>query len=216
MRRAAAWEAAIATTAAALVDDLPAVRRLALSYATRAAHGPFLALLALDTKLGGIVAGAREPVLAQIKLAWWRERLAAPLAERPRGQPLLAAIACWEGRETVLVELVDGWEAMLGDAPDPALLAKARAAAMRALAQLVGASAHAELAGQAARVWSAAESGAFDGGHGEVAIAQLPRSLRPLAVLAGLAQRSVRHGRRSLIAQPSDMLVAIRLGLLGR
>jgi phytoene/squalene synthetase len=140
-QNSAAVEDVIDPAAAALIEELPAVRRLALSYATRAAHPPFLALLALDAKFGGVVAAAREPVLAQIKLAWWRERLAAPAAERPRGQPLLAAMTCWGGHEPVLIALVEAWEAMLGNAPDAAGLGEARAAAMRSLAHLVGAGA---------------------------------------------------------------------------
>lgn len=198
------------------MNDLPAVRRLALSYATRAAHAPFLALFALDAKLGAIVSGAREPVLAQIKLAWWRERLASPLAERPRGQPLLAATACWAGHEDALLALIDGWEAMLGETPETEALANARARAMYALALLVGEPAHAELAELAAKVWTYVEAGTLPSAHDGVPFTKLPRSLRPLAVLAGLAERSIRRGQRGLIEHPADMLFAIRLGLLGR
>ena len=215
-QNSAAGEDVIEPAAAALIEELPAVRRLALSYATRAAHPPFLALLALDAKLGGVVAAAREPVLAQIKLAWWRERLAAPAAERPRGQPLLAALTCWGGHEPVLIALVEAWEAMLGDAPDAAGIGEARAAAMRSLAHLVGAGAAAEPAGGAARVWSDAELGLPSVPGPAFSLAALPRALRPLVVLAGLGQRAARRGQRGLIERPADMLCAIRLGLSGR
>ena len=209
-------EGAVDSISTALIGELPAVRRLALSYATGAAHVPFLALFALDAKLGSIVMGAREPVLAQIKLAWWRERLAAPPNKRPRGQPLLAALACWAGHEAALIALVDGWEAMLGEEPDAAELAAARGAAMRALAVLLGEEAHADCAELAGKVWSHGDVGSAPEADRALAPAQLPRSLRPLAVLAGLARRSLRLGQRGLIERPSDMLVAIRLGLLGR
>ena len=209
-------EGTVETISTALIGELPAVRRLALSYATGAAHVPFLALLALDAKLGSIVMGAREPVLAQIKLAWWRERLAAPPDQRPSGQPLLAALACWAGQDAALIALIDGWEAMLSEAPDATALAAARGAAMRALGLLLGEEAHADPADRAGRVWSHADVGSAPEADRDLAPALLPRSLRPLAVLAGLARRSIRLGQRGLIERPSDMLVAIRLGLLGR
>lgn len=209
-------EGAVDINSTALIGELPAVRRLALSYAIGAAHVPFLALFALDAKLGSIVMGAREPVLAQIKLAWWRERLAAPPDQRPRGQPLLAALACWAGHEAALIALVDGWEAMLGDVPNAAELAAARGAAMRALALLLGEEASANLAEQAGKVWSHADIGSAPEREVAPSPTHLPRSLRPLALLAGLARRSLRLGQRGLIERPSDMLVAIRLGLLGR
>jgi phytoene synthase len=82
------------------------------------------------------VAGTREPVLAQLRLAWWRDRLAEPAENWPRGEPLLAALTCWQGRHGALAGLVDGWEALLGEAPlaAPALmqLVDGRAAAGRA------------------------------------------------------------------------------------
>ena len=129
---------------------------------------------------------------------------------------LLAALACWAGHEAALIALVDGWEAMLGDVPDTAALAAARGGAMRALAMLLGEEAHADLADRAGRVWSHGDVGSAPEADRDLAPARLPRSLRPLAVLAGLARRSLLLGRRGLIERPSDMLVAIRLGLLGR
>jgi 15-cis-phytoene synthase len=50
---------------------------LALAYAERDLRAPFTTLFRLDAQLGRIVASAREPQLARIKLAWWREQLLA-------------------------------------------------------------------------------------------------------------------------------------------
>lgn len=46
--------------------------------------------------------------------------------------------------------------------------------------------------------------------------ARLPRKLRPLTVLHGVAARSLRRGENGVRISPFSLLAAIRLGLLGR
>jgi len=170
-----------------------------------------LAAFALDAKLAEIVSGAREVLLAQIKLAWWRERLAEEPAARPKGQPLLAALAAWQGSPAPLQALVDGWEAMLDpDEPDPAALAEARAALGRGLAQQAGLPVAAEASGAALRGWSLTAHGP----GGELVPLNLPRELRALAVLHGLARR--RGGQVPLLDGPLALAAAIRIGMIGR
>jgi hypothetical protein len=43
--------------------------------ATRVRGTATLALLALDARLAAILRGRREPIAAQLRLAWWREML---------------------------------------------------------------------------------------------------------------------------------------------
>ena len=74
------------------LHDLPIERRLALSYAPRAAQPITLGFLALDNRLAGIVRQAREPLLGQIKLSWWRDRLNAKEQAGALGDPLLAIL----------------------------------------------------------------------------------------------------------------------------
>ena len=100
-----------------LVSGLPVLQRLALSYAPASASLPTLALLALDVRLAGIVRAASEPMLAQLRLAWWRELLAAHLSARPTGEPLLEILPSWEGDFDTLAGLVNGWEEMTGAVP---------------------------------------------------------------------------------------------------
>lgn len=206
-----------------LIESLPPVQRLALAYAPASARLPWLALLALDSKLAGIVRAAREPMLAQIRLAWWRERLEAPAEGWPKGQPVLRALASWEGRHGALVGLVDGWEALLGETADGSVcdaLANARGNAVAALARVLG-----EEGPEAARMggcWAAADIAAHLSRPAmrETALvraaardwrpARLPRSMRPLVVLHGLAARQ-RHGAPGV----RTLLVGIRLGILG-
>lgn len=206
-----------------LVEALPPLHRLALAYAPASAREPWLALLALDQRLAGIVRNSHEPSLAQLRLAWWREQLQVDTAAWPRGEPLLAALKSWRERHTALVALVDGWEYLTGAAPLPAgdfaEFAQGRAAAFAGLADVVGADA--EPAARLGRQWALADLAAHVAHPEEQRTAQrllaeagppprVARALRPLAVLHGLARRG-RDGQSTV-----TLLAAMRLGLLGR
>jgi 15-cis-phytoene synthase len=212
-----------------LVLSLPVLQRLALSYGPKATRGPLLAFLALDTRLAGIVRGSREPMLAQLRLAWWREQLASDPAGRPGGDPLIAALADWPEGGAGLVTLVDGWEAMTAPAPLPAssieALANARAGLFAALAGDAEVRANALRLG---RNWALADIAAHLGQEAERQMAlelvgeqdwrwaSLSRNLRPLAVLHGIAARNLAKGRAANHPTPGALLIAIRMGLLGR
>src|SRR5690606_20839572 len=75
-----------------LLADLRPAERLALAYAPARARTATLALMALDNRLGTIVRQMREPIAAQLRLAWWRDTLARPVPEWPQGEPVLAAL----------------------------------------------------------------------------------------------------------------------------
>lgn len=74
------------------------------------------ALWALAERMTRLLRDAREPLIGQIKLAWWRDMmvlLAADPAGLPKGEPLLADLqASWAG-QSGLDAIVDGAEAML-------------------------------------------------------------------------------------------------------
>lgn len=207
----------------ALLASLPPERRLALSYAPQRARHAWAAFYALDARLDGIVRKAREPMLAQIKLAWWRERLLQPAGARPQGEPVLAALAAWQGHEGRLTALVDGWEAVLAAeaAPSEGLraLALARGESCAALAAALGQPGAEDSARRAGQQWAAAEwmtataINAAELAEFDWNTIRLPRDLRPLAVHAGLARRSKRSGFGP--PRPVDLLVAMRLGVLG-
>ena len=73
-------------------------------------------LWALAERLTRLLRDAREPLIGQIKLAWWRDMmamLATDPAALPKGEPLLAELqAAWAGQGG-LDRLVDAAEAML-------------------------------------------------------------------------------------------------------
>lgn len=197
--------------------SLPVERRLALSYAPARSRLLWLGLFALDARLGAIVSEAREAMLAQIKLAWWREELSKPLALRRTGEPLLALLEAWGDGAAGLAALIDGWEILLGEemlgGEALASALKARAAACLALAaQLEIGVGGVE---QAAQGWAAADFAPMSSGPIVRDWPRIPlsREMRPLHVLYGLAAR--RRGQIPLIPGPVAALAAVRLGLFG-
>lgn len=220
----------------AFVDTLAAtlspLARLALAYAPRDALLPTLGLLALDARLAGLLRHSREPMLAQLRLAWWRETLGQDAGAWPEGEPLLAALRSWNNRHGALVALVDGWEMLTGPAPLPAAsleaMAEGRARAFGGLARALGCDAHEGATQAVARRWARADL-PMRLGHGEeraaadalfLALAdplpRLPRPLRPVCVMAALATRRLAKGDEAAATSPAALLTALRIGLLGR
>lgn len=214
-------------------DLLPLPQRLALNYAPARVRAPTAALFAFDTRLSELVAKANEPLLAQLRLAWWRDELGKPPAERAKGDPVLDSLGeTWAGEERALAGLVDGWEQLVGEAPLPGsaleAFAQGRADAFAALARLAGEQAAEEAARGAGTVWALADfvSRASDEEERQAALAlaqgvareaaPLPRPLRPLAVLRGLARRALAAGGAPLVTRRRDILAALRLGMTGR
>lgn len=214
-----------------LPEPLHPALRLALAWQP-APHRQLLnALFVFDEKLGALVAGASEPVLGQLRLAWWRERLGEVPDNRPRGDPVLDAIGnVWTVSNAPLIALVDGWEELLGDAPLPestiANFAEAHGRALAEVARAAEGDAYLGAATEAGRRWALADF-AFRTSHPlerdrALGLARaigpggpMPRSLRGVAVLDALARRSIEraepllHGRGSAIT-------ALRVGIFGR
>jgi phytoene synthase len=80
--------------------------------------------LALDDRLADIALGAAQPALAAIKLAWWRDQLAALDTQPPPPEPLLGRIvselmiAGVSGADCA--RLADAWGEVVTEQPDPA------------------------------------------------------------------------------------------------
>ncbi len=211
------------------MGQLPPLSRLALAYAPARARPDWLTLLALDARLAGLVRQAREPMLAQLRLAWWRDRFAADPHGWPKGDPLLARLAEWGEPVRALGKLVDGWEALLGEAPLPAEalgeFANGRIAALAALAYRLDA--RDTVVVTMGRRWACADLALHLGDPTERAAAaalldqaapggRTLRMLRPLALLSGLSERAVRRGAVEALSGPGALLAAIWLGITGR
>lgn len=216
-------------------------RQMALAYVRGGKQAAIEALWLLDERMGAIVAGAREPMIGQMRLMWWRDALIAlddPAAAVP-AEPLLVALAqacaSYGLSGARLAQIEEGWAALLdGETPDEgAILAhgRIRGALLFEISAAI-------LGGQAEDVAVAGEAWALaDLGHrlrsqhwrgfarqraarclSGVALARWPASLRPLGMLAVLARRDAalppEQQRRQ--GSPSRIFRALAYGILGR
>lgn len=188
---------------AGLSAELPPLQRLAVAYAPAAARPAWTALILLDHRLARAVAGASEPLIGQLKLAWWRDRMREPAVRWPAGEPLLAALKSFDGERAALEVLVDGWEGLIDDAGGGELsrLAEARAGAVAALARIIGCAVDPQTIATLSRQWTLP-------GEGAAKAVRLPRALRPLVILANLPDPAQ--------SGPIALLRIVRLGMLGR
>lgn len=216
----------MANSASFPVENLPLPMRLALAYAPAVERQRLAGALVLDQRLAGILRRSREPMLAQLRFAWWREHFRAGAEPWPEGEPLLVALAPWQTDPAPLAALVDGWEAMGGDAPlgDAAFLALAEGRA-GVLAQ--GAGQDREDARRMARTWALADIALHLSNPVERETAlgllraqdwrasRLSRRNRAVAVLHSLARHKLRLEAEGQPVSHLAMLSAVRAGLIG-
>lgn len=179
--------------------------RLAVAYAPRAAQPLWQGFLALGHRLADAAREGREPLMIQLRLAWWRDRFDQPVSEWPASEPLLALLEPWDAERAALRGLVDGWEALVVGEDGGAALDAARVNTVLALARLCGVSDH-EPVRRAAAEWLGLQPPAPPA-------PRLPKALRPLAILRGLALRGTKEGAASPL---SDYLTLLRIGTFGR
>jgi 15-cis-phytoene synthase len=155
---------------------LPAPEMLAITYAPKVTAPLIRWLLLFDRRLDDVLARAKEPLIAQMRLAWWRDVLAKPAVERPKGEPLLALLADDPALLNAAQKLVDAAELLVGE-PDDAQVKNA--SAQRALTIF---SAYAKwtnsdpvMAEKLALAWA---------GQSDAVMVSIPRNLRPLSILA--------------------------------
>ena len=201
---------------ALLAAELSTADRLAIAYAPRDARSLWIALLALDRRLGRAALHASEPMLGQLRLAWWRDRFRSPASAWPAGEPLLAALTPFDAERGALEALVDAWEALIGGTPEPSALAAlggARAGALLALARVLGCDAPPTAIQALARRWTLGELARDAPGDRSPGSSGLPRAMHPLAILAELAAD---RGAQGLGQRMRGLLRIIRLGMTGR
>lgn len=218
--------------------ELSQDKRLAFAYLSREARSAIKALFALDAAMGDVVRTTSEPMLGQIRLAWWRERLeemdaGAPVPPEPRLQAVARELLRRgiSGRD--LAGLEGGWLRLFD--PFPWNIATSEAIWLRGNflfgigAKLLGTSDdHVRGAGglwalvDVARHCSDRDSRAvllgqahnFARGLGGV---RFPAALRPLSMLAALAVRDVKRGEPiEPEGTPGRAAAALRHRLSGR
>jgi phytoene synthase len=210
-------------------------RTLALAYVPAQIRPALEALWRLDVSLGSVLVTGKEPMISQIRLAWWRESLEKLDQEKAPAEPVLQAVAAEllpraiAGSELAAME--QGWEVLV--IPEPlsaeglSHYASARGSRLFTLsARLLGDDGPMVEPGGAA--WALADLARHsDGGDAESALAMArslssaatwPRRLRPLGMLAALARRDSERGLERLERQgaPARMWRMIRHRLSGR
>ncbi|WP_156318059.1 squalene/phytoene synthase family protein [Porphyrobacter sp. AAP60] len=210
-------------------DPLPPEADLALAWSPPAVRGPMAAAFQLDRRLARIVARTTEPMLGQMRLAWWRDALGKPVADRPRGDVVLDAISAeWAGREAALATMVDGWEVLVtADQLDRDAIEGFGAQRSAIFGALDGdlRPAEAEMVAAAGFRWALADAAGSVSDAGERAMlidaglgrsaprGRMPRPLRGLAVLNALAVRSLQRGGRPMMEGRGAPLIAMRAAI---
>ena len=173
------------------------------------------ALFLIDAAMGDVVRTTSDPMLGQIRLAWWRERLeeldhGRPAPAEPRLQAVRHHLLPRGMKGSELARLERGWVALLDPFPWDAGTAEAiwfrgRQLFAESAEQLAQTGDAIEAAGglwalvDAARHCSDAESRAMLLDQARtfarpISGAKFPAALRPLSMLAALAVRDCRSG----------------------
>lgn len=183
----------------------------------------FDALIAIDDVMGEVVAGASQPALGAIKLAWWRAALERLDEAPPPGEPRLQAVAAElltrgiSGAELARIE--DGWAALLDEGIDWQRVAIRGERLFALAARLLGAD-HAGIAeaGRAFALGDVARRGVTPPidvmavARQRMRLLRFPRKLRPLTLLSRLALRDPREPE----ATPGRAFALLRHRLTGR
>lgn len=210
-------------------DILPPEAELALAWSPPPVRAAMSAALHLDRRLARIVARTTEPMLGQMRLAWWRDALGTAVGERPRGDAVLDAVgAHWAGRDAALIAMVDAWEVLVTaetlGSKEIAAFGEQRGAFFGALMP-ESTGAEAKRVAAAASRWALADAATAVSDAGERArlIAaglalsgggrRLPKPLRGLAVLEALALRALRRGGRPLMEGRGAPIAAVRAAI---
>lgn len=212
--------------AATAVDDLVAAdlspaERLAAAYAPIGVGARWRTLLAFDANLRRAALLPAEALASQLRLAWWRDALARVALSND--YPVLQALSRdWTGSPGALLTLIDAWEAVALANPDEVESVEAVAGARAN----VLAGARESVAAGPALCWTLVTLAPRASNRDKrramleralsVPYSPLPRDLRPLTVLAGLARRAARRDGGELLGDRLGALAAIRLGIFGR
>ena len=215
--------------------ELAPEQRLALVFGPNGLRAPQSSLLMFDAFLAKTVRLAREPLLGQIRLGWWREQIGLLPLPKSGPDPLLGdledLVRFHQVATADLLALVNAWETMLDETShtdsDIIAIARARGGAIYRLASAIAGTAYADVTDRAGTLWAlvdyarhCADPGlahhALDLATGFVGVASaLPYQIRPYAILARFAERDAISGLDHMTppASPRRILQAWALAL---
>jgi 15-cis-phytoene synthase len=214
---------------------LSADQQLCLAYARVETREALRALFCVDAALGRIALGAREPMMARIKLAWWREQ-GFERGGGDLGREIALLRASTDQAVPLVCRIAEGWDAFLAvdEDPEAALSAYAvgRGTGLFELGATVsktvsGTGASPELTAAGAG-WALCDLAFTLKGHDLaptcLSLAQsafagpLPHAPLPLAILARLAKSDARRGLDGVwrAGSPMRILRAAMFAVTGR
>lgn len=215
----------------ALIGTLGADRALALAYVPSDRRSAITALWELDAAMAQLIRSTSEPMIGQIRLAWWRERLQdldrGLVPAEPRLQAAATTLLPRGISGATLSGLEDGWEALLEPFPWTDAVADRVAARGRLLFGLAATvlTGHPLASGgdhwalvDAARHCSDAASRETLLAHARATAAadRSPPALRPLTMLAALALRDIARGQPfEPEGRPARMIAMLRHWVTG-
>ena len=218
------------------MDETPEIlpfQRLVCAAAC-ASLGRAVHVFALDNACAHIARTVTEPLMAQIRLAWWRDGLTADALGPMHQAPDIAALRAvpdFSSARAGMIALVDGWEALIvrddAGAGQEILSAYAQGRGGGLFAALApGHAEYSALAGQIWALWDLAghvhdpELAGMAIDFARVLVEQQqanPRLPRMLAMMAGVAREDVRRGRGAArLLTPRLYGRLVRIQLFGR
>ncbi len=97
------------------------LHQLALAHAPLRCRDALSALWACDAALGRVVATTSEPLIGQMRLTWWHDRMMALDAGQVPAEPVIAAlhpvVRDHDMSGAMLATLIEGWETLLEPMP---------------------------------------------------------------------------------------------------
>jgi phytoene synthase len=212
-------------------------RTLALAYVPTRRRPAIEGLWRLDAALASVLSTGREPMISQIRLAWWREALGKLDSGRAPAEPVLQAAAAQILPAGVsgarLAAMVEGWDVLLTPEPLGAADLKRYGSARGGLlfrysAGLLGGAPSRALE-QAGAAWALVDLArhSANAADAEAALAaaraapppgRFAAPLRPLGMLAALARRDAdpRRPRWERQGAPGRMLRMLGHRLTGK
>lgn len=210
-------------------ENLSPLASLLSAYAGRDAFRHRL-LWTLDARFARLVATTSEPMIGQMRLAWWNDALTDGSCVKGQGEPLIDAMRALDiVPPPGLTYWLDGWEALIGEVDLHAYAEGRGGGLFRALAGREDIPEWLVRAGMAWALWDL--SGHIGDGDGQLAdqaiamgrqhlLTQNPRwpsSWRPLRIAYHLARHDLEKGRRASGGlTPALYLRLMRVALIGR
>ncbi|MEC3949808.1 hypothetical protein U5A89_12925 [Sphingobium sp. HWE2-09] len=224
----------VAPVVARLDDDvLPPLALLLAAHAGGGQVERHRALWAFDARLAKVARTTREPMIGQMRLAWWNDVIEDAAGIKGQGEPVVDAMRATGAMAAPgLVAMIDGWEVLVVepeiDVEGLRTYAIGRGGGLfRALADAGDVPDWLAAAGQLWALWDLA-------GHvGDTALAEAalalareiapvgpmtwPRAWKPLRIAFTLARQDVMAGRGAPMGMPRALAwQLLRIALVGR